>query len=756
MAAPLSLARLKSARRDFNIFNLLNSFSFVFVSGSFITLFAVRLGASNAVVGILNAIAYSTYFLMPLGKRVVKFKPIIWTFGWAWVGRYTALVPILFAPMAAAGGHEGIAIGLLIAGTAGFALSRGVGMIGNNPVIAYIASGGGDKPRSDRGEYVVTTSIASSVASMVSGLLLALFLGEDASPGTYAIGVGIGIAFGFAGSVFLLRLPEPTDFLPGKTSSLIKATKEAAKDHGFRRFILIFMVLALASGMGRSFLPVYAKEIFSQGDDAVMIYALIASMGSVAMGFLSKLLVDRLGSKPLMIIFNAIGLISFLPIALLPSGSVIGYSMASIALILSLIHFLSNFGLAGGENAAHNYYFALVPKEKNLDLSVTYYIAYGLGGALGSGLGGLLLDSFIAAGLNPVGAYRLLYAVLCLVIGLSIFSMRKLKRLGSRSVSQSLGVMLSPRDLRAFDLLSKLDRSSAPEQEVRLIQEIGQSASLHTQEELLDYLHSPSFEVRMQALLAIEQMSKLSVHLVRPLIQEVELHPFTTAYVAARILGTHQRTEALPVLRKALEIEDYILQGSSLIALANIGDRDSIPMVESMLMRSTNPRVKISAAHALQVFNSRDSLPVLVASLRKDDPSAFVSDEIILAIAAIIGIMGEFYPLYSAFSEDEAHGLALLESSAQDIIADARTMEEWKQGVRELFDPKEPDGRKIASLIHRIANDERVEMIFGEAIIDPQLCYKGMQFLATAYPLLISQQAEGYGAFPGRSGTYRR
>ncbi len=756
MAAPLSLARLKSARRDFNIFNLLNSFSFVFVAGSFITLFAVRLGASNAVVGILNAIAYSTYFFMPLGRRVVQSKPIVWTFGWAWVGRYAALLPMLFAPLAAAGGQKGIAIGLLVAGTAGFALSRGIGMIGNNPVIAYIASGGGDKPRSDRGEYVVSTSIANSVASMASGLLIALFLGQDASPASYAIGVGIGIAFGFAGCFFLLRLPEPVDFSHEKTGSLVKTTKEAAKDRGFRRFILIFMVVSLASGMGRSFLPVYAKGIFSQGDDAVMVYALIASIGSVAMGFLSKLLVDRLGSKPLMIIFNAIGLISFLPIALLPSGSVLGLSMAGIALILSLIHFLSNFGLAGGENAAQNYYFALVPKEKNLDLSVTYYFAFGLGGALGSGLGGLFLDILIGAGLGPAAAYRVLYAFLCLLIGSAIFSMRKLKRLGSRSVSQSLGVMFSPRDLRAFDLLSKLDRSSAPDEEVRIIQEIGQSASFHTQEELLDYLHSPSFEVRMQALLAIEQMPRLSSQLIRPLMQEIELHPFTTAYVAARILGTHQKAEALPVLRKALEIEDYILQGSSLIALAKIGDRDSIPMVESMLMRNTNPRVKISAAYALQLFNSRDSLPVLVSSLRKDDPAAFVSDEIILAIAGIIGIMEEFYPLYSAFGEDETNGLALLESSAKDIIADARIMKEWGQGLRELFDPEEADGRKIASLIHRIASDERVEMVFGEAILDPQLCYKGMRFLAAAYPLLVSQRAEGYGAFPGRSGAYRR
>ena len=63
MAVPLSPKRLQAARRVFNVFNFFNSFSFVFVSGSFLTLFAVRLGASNAVVGFLNG----NVFLLDVG-----------------------------------------------------------------------------------------------------------------------------------------------------------------------------------------------------------------------------------------------------------------------------------------------------------------------------------------------------------------------------------------------------------------------------------------------------------------------------------------------------------------------------------------------------------------------------------------------------------------------------------------------------------------------------------------------------------------
>jgi len=739
MAAPLSPNRLRSARHSFNIFNFLNSFSFVFVSGSFITLFAIRMGASNAIVGILNAIAYSTFFMMPIGKRLVHKKPIVWIFGWAWVARYTALVPILFAPLFAARGHKGAAIGLLIAGAAGFSFFRGVALIGNNPVVGFLASGGGEKPRSDRGEYMVSNSIINSLASMIGGLLVSLFLGEQANPWVYALGVGIGIATGYAGCILLLQTPEPTDYSPEKSSSLMETAREAIKEEPFRRFIIIFMALAFVSGMGRSFLPVYAKEVFAQGDDAVMLYALMASIGSVVMGLISRLVVDRLGSKPLFIIFSTIGLFSFIPIAILPGGAFIASSTVT-ALFLAFIHFVANFGFAGEENSAQTYYFTLVPKEKTLDLSVVYYFAYGLGGAIGSGVGGLILDGFIALGLNAPGSYRLLYALLCVILVIALFSMQKLKRLGSRSVSQSLGVMLSPRDLKAFDLLARLDRSENPNQEIKLIQELGHSMSMLSQDELIDYLRSPRFEVRMEALLAFETMPHLSPKVIRSLMREVETHTYTTSYVAARILGKSQSPDAIPTLRKAMEAEDYMLQGTAMIALARIGDVDSIPLVESILTRTRNPRVKISAVVALELMQSRASLPVLVSSLSRDDPPAFVSDEIILAMASIMGIMKEFYPLYSMFIEDEAQGLALLESTARDIIVDERTMKEWKEGVTRIFDPVEPDGRKIAAFIVRTGNDPRTEVVLGEAMLEPQLCYAGGRFLAAAYPLFVKHR----------------
>jgi len=107
MAVLLSAKKLAWARRTFNIFNLFNSFSFVFVSGSIITLFALRMGASTSIIGLLNALVYITFFMLPLGKRMVRHASIIKVFGWGWVIRYIALLPILFAPCLPRGDKQG-------------------------------------------------------------------------------------------------------------------------------------------------------------------------------------------------------------------------------------------------------------------------------------------------------------------------------------------------------------------------------------------------------------------------------------------------------------------------------------------------------------------------------------------------------------------------------------------------------------------------------------------------------------------------
>lgn len=743
MSTSLSPAKLKAARGDFYIFNTLNSFSFILLSGSFITLFAMRLGASASLVGLLNSFGYATYFFLPVGKRLVKRHSIVGVFGWSWMARYFAMIPVLVAPLFAARGDMPAAFGLILLGVALFNVFRGIALIGNNPVLAFLAEG------RDRGAFLVNVQIVNNLAGIGMSLVVAFVLGKTASTGLFGAFIAAGIVVGVVGCLFLLRAPEPEAYRPSSSGSLWTTTKEAFGAKPFRAFFEVFIIISFVAGMARSFLPVYAKEVYAQSDGLVMIYSLLQSLGAVAMGLLTRLLVDRLGAKPLYAIFTAVAAIGLLPAVLTPSLS----TPMGVAVFLGAFNFFSCFGFAGEENAAQTYYFGLVPKERNLDLSVVYFVAFGLGGAAGSMAGGFALEALAGAGLGPAMAWRAFYAGLLLLLVWALIRMGRLVRLGSASVRESLGVIFSLRDLRVFDLLQRLDRSSSPREEVKLIHELGDSRSPRSQHELLAYLASPRFEVRMEALLALENLSELDKDVLAALAAEVDKNPYTTAYVAARILGKRGGKAAIPTIRASLHAEDYMLQGMAVVAAARLGDAASRGAIEEILITTKIPRVKLQAAYALELYGERDSVPALVSCLRSEDPPAYVSDELVLAIADILGLLDEFYPMYVAFLEDEAAGIALLEDARE------RKASRQPQGDGVLVEGSGPAARPGAAigeaagfaealgaileepargadmgrLVMATGVDSGIEIVLAEAALDASLGYRGFRFFIAAY-----------------------
>ncbi len=751
--APLSPAALQRGRRSFYAFNTLNSASFVLLSGSFITLYALSLGASNATVGLLNAFSYGTFFFLPLGKRIVRERSILKVFGLAWFWRFIAMSPALAAPFFVARGYDGLGFALILVGVAFFNMLRGIGLIGNNPVLANLADGGAGAKRSDRGAFLVNVSIVASLAGMGTNLAVALVIGRAAPPWAFAAAIGIGIAVGIGGALILLRyVPEPEGYRPEKAGSLVRSAREAFKEKPFRVFMEALFLLSLATGMARSFLPVYAKGVFSQGDDAVMVYSLIASVGSLAMGLLTRLLVDRLGAKPLYVVFAGVTALSLAPLAIAPGAVGALAGPVGAAILLGLVNFLSSFGIAGEENAGQTYFFSLVKPERTLDLGVVYFLVYGLGGTIGAGLGGLILDALGSLGLAQALAFRVFFGGLLLVLAWVLARMGRLARLGSASLRESIGVMLSIRDLRAFNLLSRLDKSGDPIEEVDLIRGIGAGASgggsLPAQAGLLAYLGSPRFDVRLEALLAIENMGALGEEAIDALVAEVERQPYTTAYLAARILGKSasadegRRERVREALRRAASAEDYMLQASAMIALARLGDRGSADLIEDALASSRIPRVRISAAYALELLGSRASVPVLVSCLRREKDPAFVSDELLLSTSAIAGIMPRFYALYQSFMEDEATGLSALGDIAAGAFGEADSpdraaFEAALAGL--LAEPSE--GAPMCRLILARGADAAGEswatdVVLSEAALDPGPGYRGFRFFIAAYVLL--------------------
>jgi HEAT repeat protein len=295
-------------------------------------------------------------------------------------------------------------------------------------------------------------------------------------------------------------------------------------------------------------------------------------------------------------------------------------------------------------------------------------------------------------------------------------------------------VLFSMRDLKAIGLLERLERTGSPADEIRIIREIGAYGTAVAERELLGYLSSPRLDVRVEALLALENLARLSPKALRAMIREVERHPYTTAYIAARILGRRRCAEALPALRSALATDDYMLRGAAVTALAALRDEESLPAIEALARDSDNPRLMISAASAIEAFGRVSSVPALVSVLKRREPPAYAFDEIVLALSGILGGLGGFYRLYSDFELDRNGAVsALLEQLDGSAAAPGVSRAEFSAALGAFIENGER-GEVVARAIAGSGDlDAGAAAVLEEACLDEELAaHSGFRFFLAA------------------------
>ncbi|MDR0389325.1 MAG: MFS transporter, partial [Spirochaetaceae bacterium] len=462
MGEALSPYRLNKARDLYNLFNVLNSFSYALLAGNIITIYAMRLNASSTVIGGLSALVYWAYFFIPLGKALVKRFPIVRVFAFAWLVRVIGMIPLIFAPFAAAAGRNDIALILMTVSVFGFHFWRGVGTIGNNPLLHSLSAG------PDRGAYITLIQIINNGVAMSSSFALALILGRNPPLALYSVIMVVGIVTGIIGAFLLSKLPEPEPGDEKESGDFFGAAKEAFAQDPFKRFLLIFLAVNFVSALSRAFVVVYSREVFLQGDGMVSLYTVFGGLGAFTMGLITKFLVDRVGAKPLYVTCTIAGMVSLLPtIFLFPSAI---EAPTQVMLFLTSVHFLISFAFMGAEGLAQTYFFGLIPAKQMLNMGILYYIVFGISGGGGAFLGGLFLDLLSRLGITVFLSYKILFGLLILILGWVLYIQRKMVPLGALSFRGALEVMFSFRDLRAITLLDRLEKTHDAQEEEELLE----------------------------------------------------------------------------------------------------------------------------------------------------------------------------------------------------------------------------------------------------------------------------------------------
>jgi MFS family permease len=723
----------RRAMANYYRFSIFNVISFSFLAGNIIILYALRFGAGNVLVGIIAASYQVTFMFSLIGRTLISRFGAVRLFGYFWAIRYLAMAPVLLTAVPSIRSHPNLVLAIVTICAFGFNVSKGIGITATKPIVGEIP------PQRERGSFLSNQQLIMNLGAIGTGLIMAWLLGPQSELGRYLLLLVIGIAAGFMASYFILRLPEPEAAGEGFDARFRDGLKSAMHNRTFRRLSLVNMMVVFASAMAESFLLVYFKQVYGYGDQSVVIFIVAGSVGAATMAIISRSVIDRTGAKPLLFTFATVLGLVLVPVAMAPS-----LSGAWVGLFPALIYFFFSMGRAGIFTAADSYFFSITQAEARLDSGIVYGISGGVAGALGSIVGGLFLTGLQR--LLPAHTtlpFSIYFGIAAGVALLAVSVILKLEDVDSLPIPDALGMLVSPRDLRAIRLLNRLRRSRTEPEEQKAVRALRQSSSTLAVDELSNRIQSPSLLIRMEALGALRGMP-LTREVEDLLMADVRNHSFTTAQLAVELLGAARVRRAIPLLRESVVSSDYLVSAKAMLALAQLDDRKSIRRLESQLETTPNARVAIYAVKALETLGSIRSLPLILRALsRTREP--FQRDEYILSCARLLGFFDWFYALYLEFLDEPREGLRSLVDTAAETSASTEAL------ASEFAASFSSDGPQLRTLIEPYLGNREITVarnniasVLRESLADDTLLsLERYRFLLLATFIALDRTSQG-------------
>ena len=278
--------------------------------------------------------------------------------------------------------------------------------------------------------------------------------------------------------------------------------------------------------------------------------------------------------------------------------------------------------------------------------------------------------------------------------------MWRLDHLKEWKVQDIFGVFFSFRDLRALFALSRMKGCVGYDRDVKHVGWLAQIGSPLSEEALLSFLKSGSMVVRGRALRALRQID-FGDEAEEALLTELGIGEYTTAYIAAAILGEHKVARAIPALRQALVSDDVYLQGECMIALARLEGTDALPDILRIYESSDNPRVVIHGAGALALIGDHAYIYAILDKASNDSFPSPVRDSLLTSLAELCGYGDTLYRFIRAYNQRPESGWVFF----MDAI-EGDTSIPWLAQLRSCW-ASQHEPETMDEVLHAIQHDAR-------------------------------------------------
>lgn len=703
------LSRLQ-IRRALRIWTVEGSVSTVFgtlTTGAFQTGFALYLGCSEFVIGILAAIPafvgllqlVSSYFAERYGERK---RIVIW---FALVARLL-WIPLLLIPFVLP--RPAWVLTFLILTTLSYALMNVAAPLW----MAWITD---IVPGDNRGRYFGRRNMIAGIVGLVVSVGGGWFLDAStrrhvlAEPTAFAVIFGSSLVFALWS--FGLGRASPDVMQTARAEHGEKAGLRGALayyaapfgDKNFRRIMAFAGGVIFAQAVSGQFFTVYQLKNLGLSYTALQLLGAAASLSSLAAMPLWGYLSDKYGAKPMLMIGSA--LVVLLPFFwLFPVRDGISGLWAFDAdgalrvswtkVIIVLINLLAGLGWAGVGLAQFNLMISAAPAAQRTVYVSAIAAVSGLAGGVAPLIGGAILEGFAHVAFPAHGLVRNNYHVLFLISVLARFALlvlaQPIREAGGNTTRYVLGQLKASKPIGSFTSLQKLARGASATARTQAAEELGRLKTPVAVEELVKALDDVALPVREQAAVALGEIGdgRATASLVRKLTDPAsgithaaatalgkigdkdalpalaaaaQLGPATRQLAALEALGRLRDARVTDVLTALVENPDPSVRLSALRALAEREDLRAAPLLLRRLDAETDPATLAVLADALGRLEDADAVVPLLRALDKTS-SPGVRREILNAVGSVLGGRDAFYP-YLALepsARDETVGKALL------------------------------------------------------------------------------------------------
>lgn len=354
-------------------------------AGAFIIAFALLLGVSNSLIGLLvaapflgNIFRVPAVFVVEKVRRRKLISILAFLLSRAWLAVF-ALIPLLF---------RAFGLSLLVIG---IFLSGAIAAFSNSAWSCWMRD---LVPDEVRGRFFSKRLVLSFTLAMPLSLGAGRFIDfwkiQFPAQPTFGYSILFLIAFGFGitGVLTLQLTPEPRMGKPTERASLREIISSPLKDENCKRMLRFTTSWALAFNFAIPFFVVYMLKRIGLSLTMVIVFSVISQLFNILFLQIWGLLTDKFSNKSVMQVSGALLLIGVIlwPFTTLPEVHV-----ATLPL-LALVHVLLGIAIAGVSIASFNIAFKLAPPG-----DATKYLALNgalvsVGMGIGPILGGLLAD----------------------------------------------------------------------------------------------------------------------------------------------------------------------------------------------------------------------------------------------------------------------------------------------------------------------------------------------------------------------------